>query len=185
MNIVEEITAIAARESARSDEPIRMRLWDAISKLPGTDASGLRSLRWFEYDISIETRADADAEAEILAWLRSLEIAAAPEVAATIPCGGRCVLVRRYWACPGERLVQASTEGPPFRAAAWTRFRSDMAKLVATGKMHPYARGFAHLLVGETSGTILLDSWFVLRTGTPDEQRYFLETIDRVYAPDP
>jgi hypothetical protein len=184
MNMISEIEAIVARESAsHSNEPIRSRIRSGISKILGMDASVFLALRWFEYDISVDTRANADAEAEILAWLRKLDIAAAPEVAAVIPFErDDCVFVRRYWACPGERLAPASATGAAFPEAVQTRFRADMKKLVEHGKVHPYARGFTHMLVSETSETILLDSWSMLQAGTPREQNDFLASIDAQLA---
>jgi hypothetical protein len=53
-----------------------------------------------------------------------------------------------------------------------------MGKLVERGKVHPYARGFAHMYVSETSGTILLNAWRVLKTGTSSEQLDFLASIE-------
>jgi hypothetical protein len=184
MNVINEIETIVASESARhSDEPLRWRIRSAISKVLGVNASEFSALLWFEYDISLYTRAEADAEAEILAWLRRLEIAAAPEVAAMIPFAhDECVFVRRYWACPGERLEPASATGEPFQEEARARFRKDMEKLVEHSKVHPYARGFAHMLVSETSGTILLTSWSMLQPGTPREQKDFLASIDAQLA---
>lgn len=184
MNVIDEIKAIVARESASpSNDPLRWRIRDAISRLPGIDHQEFQALRWLEYDIDISANTSANTEAEILRWLRSLEIVAAPEVAATISFeGGDCVLVRRYWACPGERLLPARVTQGPFREAARMRFRKDMEKLVEHGKVHPYARGLSHMLVGETSGTLLLNAWAIFRSGTPHEQKELLETIDLLLA---
>jgi hypothetical protein len=53
-----------------------------------------------------------------------------------------------------------------------------MARLAEHGKVHPWARGFAHMYISDRTGTILLNSWPVLRSATPREQRDFLESID-------
>ncbi|MEO7735407.1 MAG: hypothetical protein ABIY55_30925, partial [Kofleriaceae bacterium] len=157
MNLVEEVERVAARETAtQSDDPVEQRIWNALSTLPDMDASEFLRLRWFEYDIAFNTLAEAAVELEMLAWLRSLDIAAAPEAVASIATGADgCVVVSRYWACPGERLEPAKPTGPPFGEDARRRFRHDMEKLAEQGKVHPYARGFAHMLVSETSGTLL------------------------------
>src|SRR5262245_62097190 len=106
MNLIEEIETIVARESAtQSSEPLESRIQDAIGRLPDMDTRERQGPYWFEYEVMFRDREEADAEAEILTWLRSLEIAAAPEVAAVIPFRrDDRVFVRRYWACPGERI---------------------------------------------------------------------------------
>src|SRR6185369_6162698 len=140
MNVVEQIKVIVARESAvTTDEPLSWRIWSALSKLPGMDGRERPLVQYFEYAIDVGSREFAEGEAAILAWVRPLEIAAAPEVTAVIPFasdGG--VLVRRYWACPGERLLPALETTEPFREAARMRFRKDMEKLIEHGKLHPY-----------------------------------------------
>jgi hypothetical protein len=122
-------------------------------------------------------------EAEDLAWLRSLGIASAPEVAALIPVGHGYVIVRRYWACPGEQLLPVPWTNVVFREAARKRLRRDMEVLVEHGKIHPYAgRGFSHWSVGQASGTIVLDNWYMLRPYSPYEREAFLESIDKLLA---
>jgi hypothetical protein len=180
MNVIEEVEAIVVRESTiTAEEPLQWRIWSALSRLDDMDARELQTLRWFEYDINVCSRESAEEEAAILAWLRPLEIVAAPEVAAVIPfANDDCVLTRRYWACPGERLLPAHETRGPFHAAARMRFRKDMEKLVEHGKVHPYARGLSHVLVSQGAGTLVLNRWNMVRTGTPREQKDLLESID-------
>jgi hypothetical protein len=180
MSIVDEIEVVVARESAiMADEPLQSRIWSALSTLPDMDAREFEALRCFEYDIDLCAHASASEEAEILAWIRPFEIAAAPEVAALIPFeNDGCVLIRRYWSCPGERLHPAHETTGPFHEAARTRFRKDMEKLVERGKVHPYARGLSHVLVSQQTGTLVLNRWILVRTGTPREQKELLESID-------
>jgi hypothetical protein len=180
MNIIDEIQAIAARESADpSNERLRWRIREAVSKLPDAISADRQTSRWFEYEVDVCDQRPADDEAEILTWLRSLDIGAAPEVAAIIPIRGQeCVLVRRYWACPGERLlVPHPLDGSSWPEAARVRFLRDMEHLTEHGKVHPWARGYAHMYVSERSGTILLNTWSMLKSGTPDEQHDFLHSI--------
>ncbi|HET9622331.1 MAG TPA: hypothetical protein VFP84_13255 [Kofleriaceae bacterium] len=183
MNIVDEARQVIARESQTVTEvPLYLRVRDALAQLPEMEAHPHSLLRWFEYEIEFLSRNHIDEESRILDWLRSLEIAAAPEVAAVIPLrGNECVMITRYWACPGERLLiphRDSDVGPPWPEAARTRFRDDMAKLAAHGKVHPYARGYAHMYLSDRTGTVLLNTWSVLKAGTAREQREFLESID-------
>jgi hypothetical protein len=181
MNILDEIQTIVSREAADiSDERAELRIRDALTQLPDMGPLKLQTMRWFEYEISVCHRATVAEETPILTWLRMLDIAAAPELAASIPFGDQsCVLVRRYWACPGERLVIPNAiAGAPWLETARTRFRDDMTKIAAHGKVHPYARGFAHMYLGERTGVVLLNTWSVLKVGNAREQRDFLEAID-------
>lgn len=182
MNVIDEIHAIVARDGANdpndSNEWKGNRIQQAISELQGVESLRTLECRWLEYEIEVHVREPIDAEAEILRSIRTLEIAAAPEVAAIIPFEGGAVFVRRYWACPGERLVPADSTTSPFALAARERFRRDMGKLAEHGKIHPYARGLGHVLVSGTSGTLLLNSWSVLQSGTPGERKNFLQSIE-------
>jgi hypothetical protein len=182
MNLIDEIKALVAGEQETgADDPIeaRLRVREAISGLLGIDSRDDSVPRWYEYEIAVGVRSSVDEEAEILGWLRTLEIAAAPEVAAVFPFGSNSVLVRRYWACPSEHLIVPEPLYPlPWPEPARTRFRRDMAKLAKHGRVHPWARGLAHMYVSDRSGTILLNAWSVLKTATEREQRDFLESID-------
>jgi hypothetical protein len=184
MNVIGEVEAIVARESdVKADEPLRSRMWSALSKLPDTDGRELQSLHCFEYAIDVCSRESAEDEAAILAWIRPLEIVAAPEIEAVIPFADEdCVLVRRYWACPGERLLPARETRGPFHEATRMRFRKDMEKLMERGKLHPYARGLSHVLVSQETGTLLLNRWDMVRAGTSREQKDLLESIDMQLA---
>jgi len=182
VNIIDEIGALVAGEpEVGADDPIgaRLRVQEAISGLLGVDSRDDSVSRWYEYEIEVGVRSSVEAEAEILGWLRTLEIAAAPEVAAAFPFGSNSVLVRRYWACPSEHLIVPEPfDGLRWPEAARTRFRQDMVKLAKHGRVHPWARGGAHMYVSDRSGTVLLNSWYVLKTATEREQRDFLESID-------
>ena len=181
MNMIDEIKGIVTRESAStSSEQLRWRIRAAISKLPDAISSDNLTSRWFEYEIDVRDQRNVNDEAEILTWLRSLDISAAPEVAAMIPIRGQeCVLVRRYWACPGERLlVPDPLDSETWPEAARMRFLRDMERLAEHGKVHPWARGDAHVYVSDRSGTILLNTWSVLKSGTSDEQHDFLRSIN-------
>lgn len=181
MRIIEEIEAIVAREVALQGESLEWRIRQAIAQLPGVDSPDIQELRWCEYDLGLKSRADADEESAILSSLRSLDIAAAPEVAAVIPfADDECVFVRRYWACPGERLLDPRTFRGRCSAAQCARYRTDMERLFAHGKAHPWARGFGHMYISEHTHTILLNAWPVLQARDAyDEKLEFLEYVER------
>lgn len=183
MNIVNEIRAIVAREMAapgRRDEPSRIS--GAIAALAGEDSGDILERFYREYTIQIGGEG-LRTLAETFEWMRSLEIAAAPEVAALIPTSDRYVLVGRYWACTEEKLLSVRSENVTFREAARKRFRRDMEVLAEHGKFHPYApRGFFHWFVGESSGTIVMDSWLALRPCSARERDQLLERLDELFA---
>lgn len=182
MNVIEEIRKIVEREQASSaSDSLTYRIKRAFSELPGAESDENVRHRVFEYEIGMGHRNSVESEAKILKWLRPLNIAAAPELAATIEVDQHNSLsIRRYWSCPGERLIPAEETNEAFAPARWDQFRRDMAKLAEHGKVHPYARGVAHVLVSASSGTILLNAWSVLKDGTEHEKRDFLQSIDNI-----
>jgi hypothetical protein len=179
MNLIDTVTEIVAREvGADSTEPVRVRIRQAISELQDMDTRDALELRWFEYEIEVQSRITIDLEIGILASIRSLDIAAAPELAAVIPFGNSGVIIRRYWACPGERLVPAEPSVRPFDVAARERIRRDMAVLAEHGKIHTYARGFPHWFVSEHSHTIVLNQWISCTEAKVEECRRFVKSIN-------
>lgn len=181
VNIVDTVTAIVARELATaSAEAIGVRIRRAISGLPDMDTNLLEQ-RWFEYDIGVEANNGVDLELRILESMRSLDIAAAPEVAAVIPFDDRSVIIRRYWACPSERLVPAESV-LPFDTGARERLLRDMSALASHGKRHAYAKGLAHWFVGERTHTIVLNQWITCEEATPEECEHFVRSIERTLA---
>lgn len=181
--LIATITAIVARESASSSTEIeRVRILQAISDLPGMDAGDALERRYFEYDIEVQSQPAVDQEVRILASIRSLALAAAPEVAAVIPFGTGSVIVRRYAACAGERLVPAELTDGRFDVAARERFRQDMAALAASGRVHTYARGLAHWFVSDRTHAIVLNRWVACEPTDPEECARFVKSIDRQLA---
>jgi hypothetical protein len=179
MNLIDTVTEIVAREvGADSTEPVRVRIRQALSELPDMDARDILERRWFEYDIEVQSRITIDLEVGILASIRSLDIAAAPELVAVVPFGNSGVIIRRYWACPGERLLPADPNVRPFDVAASERFRRDMAVLAEHGKIHTFARGFPHWFVSERSHTIVLNEWISCTDAKVEECRQFVKSIN-------
>jgi hypothetical protein len=171
---------MVARERTSSvDTPVRKRVSNALAALPGIEGKGSWEFKWLEYEMDLSHHSTVKEEVEILRWIRPLEIAAAPEVAAVLEVDERyTLLVRRYWACPGEKRIPADDSTAPFAPAARDRYRRDMKKLADHGKVHPYARGLGHMLVSETTGTLLLNTWPVCKDGSEREREEFLQSIE-------
>jgi hypothetical protein len=182
MNLIEEIEQIVARETSSRAEHEVWRIGQAIAALPGVATRGLLERSYLEYVIQIGRGDALKNECAVLTWVRPLELAAAPEVAALLPITNGHVLVRRYWACAGERVLPVETTNAAFREPARRRFRQDMDVLAAHDKIHAYARGIRHWFVGETSGTIVLNSWFALKPCSEPERDELFEWIDDLLA---
>lgn len=101
-------------------------------------------------DIEPMASTESDASNAMHAWMKRLDIAAAPEVVTTYRFGVSCLAVRRYWACPGEKLIKLSGSGLKLHEDARKRFAADMQRLFEHDKLYPYIRGDAHWLVSET-----------------------------------
>jgi len=158
VNVVEELRSIAAREAASNSPQLGSRLDDAITALlgPGIGDHSEKFYRQYVVRIGGEWLIK---DAERLAWMKQLEISAAPELLALISAGGYSVLVGRHWACTDEQLVPVDRKKHVLTPEAIRRFHRDMVVLSDHGMFHPFAgRGFAHWLIGETSGTIVLNS---------------------------
>jgi len=179
VNVVEELRSIAAREAASNSPQLGSRLDDAITALlgPGIGDHSEKFYRQYVVRIGGEWLIK---DAERLAWMKQLEISAAPELLALISAGGYSVLVGRHWACTDEQLVPVDRKKHVLTPEAIRRFHRDMVVLSDHGMFHPFAgRGFAHWLIGETSGTIVLNSWSVLWPFEPRERAEMLSAVDR------
>jgi hypothetical protein len=137
MKLAEEIAEIVARERmSNSEAPVRQRVSDALSALLEVEADDWGAFHWLEYQITIGNHDNARKEADILRWLRPLEISAAPEAVALIALNeSLSLLARCYWACPREKLIPADDWRDPFLPAARDRYRRDMKKLADHGKI--------------------------------------------------
>ena len=172
VNLIDEIQKIVARETSNcgsGNEEVRID--ESIAGLLGENSGTILERLHQELAIQIRYGEGPRKLADDLTWMRDLEISAAPEVVALLPITNGYVLVSRYWACPGERLISAQTTNVKFQTDACPRFRRDMEVLADHGKMHPFAgRGFAHLFVGEQTGTIVMNAWSVLKPCSPRER---------------
>lgn len=185
MNVVDEVTAIVSRVRALALAPEEetAQIDDAIAALPGVESSeyGERH-RYRELMIHVRWGGLPDKEIDALARVRSLDIAAAPEVALLLPTAEGYVLVLRYWACPGETLVNVDASAVQFSKPASERFRADLVRLLDRGEQHGYLRGFMYWWVAQPSGTILLDSWATLHPCDEKDRAAYLRTIDWMLA---
>jgi len=183
MNVVDAVTSAVARVRgevlAPEDETAQIRA--AIGQLPGVELDS-DNHRIREYAIQVGVGKHFKIEVELLERVGSLELAAAPVVAAFVPTAEGYVIVRRYWACPGEMLVRVDGSDVRFTLQASARFRVDMKRLFEHGLYHPYVRGFYHWWVAQPSGTIVLDSWYALEPCDERERERQATMIDRRLA---
>jgi hypothetical protein len=146
MKLMDDIEQIVARETSTRAQHEVWRTGQGVAALPGVESRGHLEESYLEYVLQIGRGDAVKNEAAVLSQLRPLDLAAAPEVAALIPISDGHVIVRRYWACQGERLLPAETTSVRVRAAARQRFRHDMEVLAANALIHPFARGLRHWL---------------------------------------
>lgn len=173
MNLETEIERLA--EQGASEQQIlnlvKSRLERRNGSLLHADSIDIHSVRC----------SSAEVDNVMFAWLRQLEIAAAPEVVRTYAFGDNCIVVRRYWACPGEKLIELNGSGLKLKEDARTRFLADMQRLFDHGKLYPYIRGDAHWLVSEKTGVIVLSPWLLSDAEPKDREEHF-ESIERTFA---
>lgn len=180
---VTELVTRAIAGSVRSDHDRFLDVLAALRGVPWIDASDDPTFRCNEYEIRVGSTASVQEELDALASIAGLALGAAPEVVRAIAVSGRTsVLITRYRACPGERLLRADETHGPFGEAARRRFRDDMQKLVDHGLVHPYARGLVHWLVSSETGHLMLEQWIVIRAGDADDGAEMLASIDRSLA---
>jgi hypothetical protein len=117
------------------------------------------------------------SEIEALRTVFPLGLAIAPRIAGVYSTDECQVLVKRYGACPGERLRRVYDSDVQFDAAQRSAFRRDLDRLADAGYMHGGAhRGVGYWLYGESSKTLVLGNWEMLR---PLESRVAVfESID-------
>jgi hypothetical protein len=154
---------------------------EALRGLPGIEAvpGSRNTLRHREHELQMAPTAALQETADALASIRGLALASVPEVIALHALGvGASALLLRYAACAGERLIPFASAPKPLRDDARTRFRDDMAKLVASGHVHTGVRGLQDALVASESGTIVLTRWSALAPCSPAEGADWLANID-------
>ena len=156
-----QVEAIVDGARGKPDELALIRA--GIAAMPGHDAGD--GTHWdHEVAIGVGMGRRFDHELEALGRIRELELSVAPHVAGMFTTDRSQVIVRRYWACKGERLLKANEEPVKLSAPASGKFREDLVRLADAGFMHAAAfRGMTYWLVGERTGTIVLDGWAALQ----------------------
>src|SRR5262245_5807663 len=82
----------------------------ALRALPDMETRDGVEFRCREYEVTTGLKLHLGELAGTLGELGGLELGAAPVVVADLPVGAHeMVLVTRYWACPGERLIPAKS----------------------------------------------------------------------------
>jgi hypothetical protein len=165
--------------SARTKDEIRER----IQSLPGAVAAADGPIWIEEASIAIASAPRLDHEYRNLSTIASLKLSIAP-VAELLTASAAQILVSRYVACAGERVLRVK-DHPSFRAneARRQRFLSDLERLADAGYMHQAAgRGTTHWLFGEHTHAIVLDGWAALgplreREDMFDSVRFALRSI--------
>ncbi len=176
-----QVEAIVAAAKGRPDELALIRA--GIAAMPGNDAGD--GTHWdHEVAIGVAMGRRFDQEIEALGRIRELELSVAPRVAGTFTTDRSQVIVRRYWACSRERLLAVSQEPVKLSATACARFRGDLMRLADAGFMHAGAsRGATYWLVGEQTGTLVLEAWAALHPLR--ERAAMFEAIDHALSRHP
>jgi hypothetical protein len=172
--VADTLRAIVASEGGENAVAARVRIRQAMAREMSTLLGpGERSdcdHRYRDYLVCVAGGL-TELEARLRA-MRSLDIAAAPEPLVLFPTEAPLVLLARYWACPGEQLVDAESDSERIPAEAAARFRRDMHALAAHDLLHPYAgRGFYSWRISEQSRTVVLLHWIAQLDCTPTADR--------------
>jgi uncharacterized protein len=185
IDITNRVAEIVSRIGSTSKAPGGERFLeviDAVKQLPEVTGESPEFLA-HEFELWIGRSAYAKARLDAFVTLAPFALSSAPSLVTCIPIGDtHCVVISRYAACPGERLVRVETTSEPFREAASRRFRADMQTLIDHGLVHPFVRGPHHWLVSSETGTLVLDSWYALRACDPEEGAEMLAKVDRQLA---
>jgi hypothetical protein len=183
LDVVQVVTEIVERAIAtQPEERLHHEIGRAISELPGIENLGGVHFRYDEYDIHVSSLWHPASNAEELSSMREFALTSAPEVVSLLKAGERgAVLITRYAACAGEKLLPVRDMWVTFGEEARRRFLRDMQTLIERGLHHPYAaRGFYHWYVSSRTGTIVLDSWSAVRPCEPAEGAKALQKIERM-----
>lgn len=178
LDLVREVTAVVERLGHPPHDQDLTPMEDALAALPGVKSRTPLDLRYREYAVRTARGDRVSEEHALLARLRALDIAMAPEPIALLPTADGHVSIVRYWACPGEELRRLDETKAALRPEAIERVRRDIRVLTGAGYFHPYARGTYHWWIAERSGTLVLERWFVARPGSEEQRDEFIESVE-------
>lgn len=153
----------------------------ALRVMSGAEKLGGVRVAIDEYEITIGMLAAQEDFVASLERLRPLGLACAPEVVAVIPIedtGPRSVLITRWPACPGERLLDMSERSGPASRDACDRLREDMKILAQNGLFHPYLEGDAMFHISSETRTIVVRSWECVERGWKSEIAEMFENLE-------
>ena len=172
MSFVDDVELIVQRHANVADSALQQaQIDDALAVRCGPESGGILWRRYRTYAIEMGR---VEKRVERYRWLRSLEIAAAPDVIASYPIAeGAHVIVVRYWATrEDEDLVPATTPGVTFTETARARLLHDIDTLAKHDHRHLYAgRGLNYWSVGSLSGVITLHGWTAMAPSSSGEDR--------------
>ncbi len=152
---------------------------DALTAVPGIRSHHRPVFHYNEYELWAGPLRDIDYLERCLTRVRPLALRVAPEWVTVIPVGAdKGVLLLRYPACAGEQLLRVDELEGAFDEQAARRFRHELQTLADHGLVHTYTRGGAHWMVGSETGTIVLDSWHALQSGSPSDRVEMLRSVD-------
>lgn len=182
MSVADTVSEIVRRVSAEAPEDERIHaVLREIRALPNIEElDGPLAFRSGDVEIQVGLIANLEKAKKSLDEVRSLKLSIAPEVVAHLPfSGAESVLVTRYAACEGERLLPVRPSAPgqgSISEASRERAKKDLLRLSERGLIHPWAaRGFAPWLVSSESKTLVLSGWTELRPADADERASQLE----------
>jgi hypothetical protein len=181
MNVADTISEIVRRASTEPEDERTHEVLKGIRALPGIEElSGPLTFRTGPFEIQVGMTQHLEKAVNSLNEVRPLKLSIAPEVVSHLPFSdNESVLVTRYPAVEGEKLVALKPGQGVVSDGTRARVRADFEKLAANGMVHGYAsRGFAHWLSTADKKTVVLDGWTSLRPAGVPESAQHLEQID-------
>src|SRR5262245_43375123 len=143
IDIVTVIKEVVTRcvANAPSDRELFHVVSEAIGDLKCLEAdAGALEFKRNEYEILVYNLARLESYMDQLAVLREAGVTSAPEVVELLTIDRKFgVLITRYAACPGEKLLSVKGMWVTFAKEAQQRFHRDMQVLIERGLIHPYA----------------------------------------------
>jgi hypothetical protein len=173
------VAAIVAQATATAPDPF-VAVLAGLEALPEVEVFDRVAFRVREHEVRLGLPDHLQDDVDALARVRDLSLACAPEVVDlhVIP-GNWAVLLTRYRACPGERVVMP---GGPLRPEACERLRGELRALAARGLVLPHDRDLTYSLrVSSETGTLLLTDWHVM-TDRHGRREAFLAAVERTLA---
>jgi hypothetical protein len=125
-----------------------------------------------EYEVHVAVARGIERMLHSLRQIESLGLSCAPVVVGSHETpDGLGILVQRYAACAGERLLPVVESLGPYPHAAKARILEELRRLRAAGLWHSYAHlGLDYWMRAERSGTLVLSDWSALSPWSPSRE---------------